>query len=63
MDDDASGPLSAAVISAFFYCVMAGPGRQYSRKECESWLAAAGFVEMTRVELIMNHGVLLARKP
>lgn len=63
MNDDASGPLSAAVISAFFYCVMSGPGRQYSRKECEAWLTAAGFVEITRVKLIMNHGVLLARKP
>lgn len=63
MDDDATGPLSAAMISTLFYCVMAGPGRQYSRKECEAWLSTAGFVEITRVDLIMNHGVLLARKP
>lgn len=63
MDDDGTGPLSAAMISAFFLCAMSGKGRQYSRKECEAWLTEAGFVESTRVGLIMNHGALIARKP
>lgn len=63
MHDDASGPLSSAMLSAYFYCTISGQGRQYSWQESERWLAAAGFTDIIRVAILQNHGVILGRKP
>lgn len=63
MDDDGSGPLSSAMLSAYFYCTVSGQGRQYSWAESEAWVSGAGFVDLTRAVIAYNHGVILARKP
>ena len=63
MHDDASGPLSSAMLSAYFYCTISGQGRQYSWQESEIWLNDAGFTDITRTTIVQNHGVILGRKP
>lgn len=62
-NDAGTGPASSAMISAYFYCTVSGRGRQYLWRECEAWLSEAGFVDITRVVLVQNHGVILGRKP
>lgn len=62
-NDAGTGPASSALISAYFYCTVSGQGRQYSWRESEVWLSEAGFVDITRVVLVQNHGVILGRKP
>lgn len=62
-NDAGTGPASSAMISAYFYCTVSGQGRQYSWRESEAWLREAGFVDIARVVLVQNHGVILGRKP
>ena len=62
-NDSETGPLSSAMLSAYFLCTVSGQGRQYTRRETAEWLQAAGFDEITRVKLQFNHGVILGRKP
>jgi SAM-dependent methyltransferase len=63
MDDDGTGPLSSAILSAVFYCIVSGKGRQYSRAESTAWLTETGFVDVAHGTLMHNHAVILARKP
>jgi SAM-dependent methyltransferase len=62
MHDDATGPLSSALVSAYFFCTVTGEGRQYSWQEVETWLKSAGFVDVTRQWIVQNHGIILGRK-
>ncbi len=63
MDDDESGPLRAAMMSAYFWCAVAEQGRLYSRREVAQWLKQAGFVDITSALVAINQGVVIGLKP
>lgn len=63
MNDRETGPLQSAMLSPYILCTVSGEGRHYSWQETSSWLQEAGFVEITRVGLVLDEGVLLGSKP
>ncbi|MGH8968246.1 MAG: methyltransferase, partial [Actinomycetes bacterium] len=63
VDDDATGPLDAAMMSVN---MLAGTyGRNYTEAEYRCWLADAGFAEprTVRFQAPGANGAILARKP
>ena len=63
MNDRHTGPLKSAMLSPYFLCVVNGQGRHYSWQESSAWLSDAGFIDVTRVRLQRDDGVILAAKP
>lgn len=65
VDDDGTGPVGAALMSLNMLVHTAG-GRNYTRREYEAWLTAAGFSAICRVPLIVDapgaNGLVIGRK-
>ena len=62
MNDDETGPLVAAIGSPYFLTLATGEGMLYSWQEYENWIRDAGFSEVERRELPLDHGVIVGRK-
>ncbi|MCM6778274.1 acetylserotonin O-methyltransferase [Nocardia sp. CDC159] len=64
-DDDGRGPLYTALDNVYFATLPSEESTIYRWREHEEWLAAAGFVDITRIynEGWTPHGVIEGRKP
>ncbi|MGI5350347.1 methyltransferase [Streptomyces sp. CA-250714] len=64
-DDDGTGPLYAALDNVYFTVLPFEESRIYPWRDHEEWLAASGFVDITRIhsEGWTPHGVIEGRKP
>ncbi len=60
--DDETGPLTAALGSPYFLAIATGEGMLYTWGEYESWLREAGFQDICRQSLPLDHGVIVGRK-
>ena len=61
-NDDRSGPLPAAMTSAYFISLATGRGSIYSGSEYKEWLEAVGFTNVQNHNLSMYHKVVIASK-
>ncbi|WP_433733319.1 methyltransferase [Nocardia sp. CA-129566] len=61
-NDDETGPVRAAYLSAYFLAFASGEGMVYTGKEYETWLAEAGFEPTERVPLGADTILIRARK-
>ncbi|MFI5778979.1 methyltransferase [Nocardia sp. NPDC051570] len=64
-DDDGCGPLYTALDNVYFATLPSEESTIYPWREHEQWLAAAGFVDITRIRGAgwTPHGVIEGRKP
>ncbi|MBC9719412.1 methyltransferase domain-containing protein [Streptomyces sp. TRM66268-LWL] len=58
-DDDETGPVLAATLSAYFQAVASGEGMVYTPREYEEWLTHTGFRPTGRTALAGEYGELL----
>ncbi len=61
-DDDETGPLSAAIGSPYFLAIATGEGMLYTWREYETWMREAGFTEVQRQALPLDHGIVTGIK-
>jgi SAM-dependent methyltransferase len=61
LDDDRAGPPAVLALNLFFLNVFP-EGEAYTEAEHRRWLAAAGFIEVTRHLLPTQHSLLAARR-
>ncbi|BCX88703.1 L-tyrosine C(3)-methyltransferase [Methylomarinovum tepidoasis] len=57
-NDSEDGPLSAAIGSPYFLAIATGEGMLYTWKEYEDWMRQAGFEEVQRQALPLDHGII-----
>lgn len=62
-EDDENGPLTAALGSPYFLAVATGEGMLYTWGEYESWMQEAGFQNIRRQRLPLDHGLITGQKP
>ncbi|MFF4391948.1 methyltransferase [Streptomyces sp. NPDC001552] len=62
-DDDETGPVHAAFLSAYLHTVASPEGRTYTPREFEQWYTEAGFEPMDRQVSGRFDVILRARKP
>jgi len=60
--DDGTGPLSASMGSPYFLTLATGEGMLYTWSEYEQWMRNAGFSHVDRLNLVMDHGVIIGTK-
>ncbi len=60
--DDGTGPLSASMGSPYFLTLATGEGMLYTWSEYAQWMRDAGFSDVRRLKLIMDHGVIIGTK-
>ncbi len=63
-EDSETGPLMAALDTAYFLSIATGNGMIYPWKDYEKWLTEAGFKEVTRTRCNTwtPHGIIVAKK-
>src|SRR5262249_25574690 len=58
-NDEETGPLVNALGSPYFQAVASGEGMLYCFKDYEAWLRAAGFTNVERTALPMEHALFV----
>lgn len=61
-NDSEDGPLTAAYGSPYFLTIATGEGMLYCWKDYEQWFRNAGFMNIQKITLPINHGIIIGTK-
>jgi ubiquinone/menaquinone biosynthesis C-methylase UbiE len=60
--DGETGPLTAAIVSPYFLTLTSGRGMAYTWSEYEYWMREAGFIKVSRMKMVRDHGAIIGTK-